>query len=394
MPDASGQDKWPEDMQVLQVSEGPGNHSSIYNEVCYMDSTSRWVIYVSSVGGRDIGSGWARAGFNKQRQDRGTDLVFRFNLESGERQLLEENAYGLMGMAISPDQRCFFHTRRVKDSFELVRTDLVSGEQAPVVEFEGDQPLNSLGSVAQDLRSYVVARRLGPREFGLLRCDLERGTCQLIHKGGADLCNMHPQIEPANAQDILVQHNRGAEFDEDGRMLRLVGDIGATLYLIDRDGGNRRKLPVGKPYTHPVQGHQSWIGKTGEIILTIGASADYARREGNLLALRPGDEKARVVARGHVYCHPNASRDGRFFVADEFEQAALVVGSIRTGRTKLVGLTGASLGRSQYTHPHPYLSPDCRWVIFTSDRTGQPHVYALRIPDGVLESLEQEGDGY
>lgn len=376
----------------MQVSEGAGNHSSIYNEVCYMDPSSQWVIYVTSVGGRDLGGGLRQQDFNAQRQDRGVDLVFRFNLESGERQLLEEGSYGLMGMAISPDQRYFFHTRRANDGIELVRTDLVTGEQILLLVIEGDQPLNSLGSVAQDMRSYIVARRLGPREFGLLRCDLEMGTCQLIHEGGSDLCNMHPQIEPAKAQDILVQHNRGAEFDDDGRMLRLIGDIGATLYLIDRNGSNRRQLPVGKPYTHPVQGHQSWIGKTGEIILTIGTSADYARQKGNLLAVRPGDEKARVIARGHVYCHPNASRDGRFFVADEFEQGGLVVGSIRTGRTKLIGLTGASLGTNQYTHPHPYLSPDCRWVIFTSDRTGQPHVYALRIPDGLLESLDEEAE--
>ena len=49
-----------------------------------------------------------------------------------------------------------------------------------------------------------------------------------------------------------------------GRCLRLVGDEGATLYLINKDGGDYRPLPVGKPYTWPVQGHQCWIGTTGD----------------------------------------------------------------------------------------------------------------------------------
>ena len=47
------------------------------------------------------------------------------------------------------------------------------------------------------------------------------------------------------------------------------------------------------------------------------------------------------------------------------------------------------MGFPQYTHPHPYFTPDCRWVIFNSDRTGIPQIYAARVPGGLLESLER-----
>jgi Tol biopolymer transport system component len=107
------------------------------------------------------------------------------------------------------------------------------------------------------------------------------------------------------------------------------------------------------------------------------------------LALWPGEEKARVVAKGYYFSHPNASRDGRFFVSDELPSGRVVVGSFRTGRTQVLCESGSSFGRPQYTHPHPYLSPDNRWVVSNSDRTGIPHVFAARVPDGLLESLDE-----
>jgi hypothetical protein len=36
----------------------------------------------------------------------------------------------------------------------------------------------------------------------------------------------------------------------------------------------------------------------------------------------------------------------------------------------------------QWTHPHPSFTPDEKWAIFTSDRTGHPQVYAVELPDG------------
>ncbi len=47
----------------------------------------------------------------------------------------------------------------------------------------------------------------------------------------------------------------------------------------------------------------------------------------------------------------------------------------------------ASLGSPQNTHPHPYLTPDLRWVIFNSDRGGFPHIHAASIPEGLLKGL-------
>ena len=65
----------------------------------------------------------------------------------------------------------------------------------------------------------------------------------------------------------------------------------------------------------------------------------------------------------------------------------LVIGSIGTGKASVLCESKASMGRAQNTHPHAYLTPDLKWVIFNSDRSGFPHIHAARVPDGLIKSL-------
>ena len=352
---------------VKQVTSGVAIHNQIYMEVPYTDAASRWFVYT------------------KHRDTYGPVEVWRADLERDWLTPICDNAGYIRGMAVSPDQQYFFCVREQdKETFEIVRTDIGTLEQTRWT-YSGPPFPRSLGSMSPDGRTYISGTGLAPTRFGIVKFDLEAGTLEVVHEG-AEISNPHPQIEPGQGKVILVQHNRGYGFDEEGQRVR-VSDIGATLYVIDVDGGNYQELPVGKPHTHPVQGHQCWIGATGEILLTIVGPREEALEKGNLLAIRPGDAAARVVAKGHAFWHPNASKDGRFFVSDTQDDRRIVVGSLRTGRTRVLCESGAS-GGTQYAHPHPYLTPDCRWVIFNSDRTGIPQVYAARVPDGLLESLE------
>jgi len=44
----------------------------------------------------------------------------------------------------------------------------------------------------------------------------------------------------------------------------------------------------------------------------------------------------------------------------------------------------------QQTHPHPRLSPDGSYVVFSSDRSGYGNVYMVRVPE--FESLPPTKD--
>jgi oligogalacturonide lyase len=358
--------------EVYQLTSSPAINDHIYFELPYMDPTSRYII------------------FTRKHDSVGLTELWRADLERNRVTKVSEPMDSVRGYSVSPDQRFFYYTTRLSDwAYELVQMDITTLEERRWAFASDGVELRSLGGVTSDLRYYIQSAYLGNKRYGIVRVDMETGAHQVIHDRGQDLCNAHPQVDPSERKDILIQHNRGAIVDDEGGIILLIGEIGATLYLIDIDGENLRTLPVGKPHTYPVQGHQCWIGKTGDILLTVsGRPREKLIEEGNLLRLHPGDSEAHVVANGYYFDHTNASRDGRFFASDISPDARIVVGSLKTGKCRVLCETGSSLSRPQYTHPHPYMSPDNRWVIFNSDRTGIPHVFAAKIPEGLLEELE------
>jgi hypothetical protein len=218
--------------------------------------------------------------------------------------------------------------------------------------------------------------------------DLRTGEEKIIDKDPY-IWNAHPQFEPGVSDQVMIQHNRGGQLDETGKIIRSTGPEGATLYLLSVPEGRRTTLQVGTPYTTPVTGHEAWIGDTREVLLTVRASGAYSSQNGNLLGVRAGGP-ARVVASGYRFNHVGMSQDGRFFCCDDWQGTCkLVIGSVQTGRTGVVCESRTSMGSAQNTHAHPYLTPDLKWVIFNSDRSGFPHIHAASVPEGMIEALSK-----
>ena len=185
----------------------------------------------------------------------------------------------------------------------------------------------------------------------------------------------------------MIQHNRGGKYTPDGERVQLTGPEGATLYLLSVPEGKRTTLQVGTPYTTRCTGHEAWIGHTREMLLSVSASGDYAPEKGNLLGVRAGGPP-RVIARGYKFGHVGVSRCGRLFCCDDYQGTyQVVIGSTQSGKSAVVCESKTSPTRSQSTHPHPYLSPDLKWVIFNSNRSGHPHVHAASVPEGMVEEL-------
>jgi len=297
-------------------------------------------------------------------------------------------ASGLTGCAISTDGIFYYLKRSEGETLDLMRADLSAAAPERVYQMKDERNLTSLGTVSTDGRYYVCGKRLADNYtmFGIMLVDIEKGTETTIDRDPFIL-NPHPQFEPGVGRELMIQHNRGGQYSPEGKRIRLVGPQGATLYLLSIPEGQRTELQVGKPYTTPATGHETWIGKTGEILLTVMADGDYAPDKGNLLAVRAGSS-ARVVAGGYKFNHLGVSRCGRFFCCDDWQGTAkIVIGSIRTGKTAVVCESKASMGGPQNTHAHAYLTPDLKWVVFNSDRSGFPHVHAASVPEGMIERL-------
>lgn len=267
----------------------------------------------------------------------------------------------------------------------LMRVDLTSLVLDEILDLAG-YPVwrHPAGSVSPDGRYYVSNMRVRDEIYALYRIDLASGKWEVFHEH-AEICNPHHQYEPGAGKDILVQLNRGCKMDADANIVRLVGQEGATLYLIDSEGGNVRPLPVGKPHTGPVTGHECWIGRTGRILLTL--SSGPARQE--LHVVTPGQARSTCLAKGLPLMHVAASDDGRFFITDDISNGRIYIGDVRSGYILPLCESGTSTGGSQATHTHPYMTPDNRYVIFNSDRTGLPQLWAAEIPDGFLEAVSK-----
>ncbi len=358
--------------EIWQVTTEEFRQSNIYCEIPYCSGDSRHFVYER---------------YNSKLSGKNKTELMVVEFGTWKQHRLDV-ASGITGSAISDDGVFYYLKRTDGETLDLMRADISNGTPEKIYHIEGERSLNSLSTVSADARYYACGKRLGNdyQMFGILLVDLQKGTRMVIDRDPFIL-NPHPQFEPGRGRELMIQHNRGGKYTPEGKRIRLVGPEGATLYLLSVPNGERTKLQVGKPYTTPITGHEAWIGRSREILLTVMADEDYAPQKGNLLAVRAG-APARVVAKRYKFNHVGVSRCGRFFCCDDWQGTAkLVIGSIQSGKTAVVCESKTSMGSAQNTHSHAYLTPDLKWVIFNSDRSGFPHVHAASVPEGIIEEL-------
>jgi len=357
--------------EIWQVTTEEMSQSNIYCEVPYCSRDSRYFVYARK---------------NPKLKVNRTEFM-AVELGTWKQQRLD-TARSLSGCAISPDG-LFYYVKQADDGGAvLMRADLAGGTTAEIHRFHGALSIRSLAAVTADRRYYAGGTMTEPgwKMFDIALVDLEKGGQSILDRDPYIL-NPHPQFEPGKGRTLMIQHNRGGKYSAEGKLERLVGPEGATLYVLSVPEGKRTKLQVGKPFTTPCTGHEAWIGDTEEMLLSVSASGDFAPEKGNLLGVRAG-QPARVVGRGYRFNHVGVSRCGRLYCCDDWQQPfRIVIGSTKTGKAAVVCESKTQPSRSQSTHPHAYLTPDLQWIVFNSNRSGAAHVYAARVPEGMTREL-------
>ena len=360
--------------EIWQITTKEFRQSNIYCEIPYCSGDGRFFVYERR---------------NPKLSGRNKIELMVVELGTWKQYRLDETI-GLGGSAISHDGMFYYLKQTEGKTLDLMRANMSKGLREKIYQIEDKRDIISFGTVSADGNYYAFGKRLGDdyQMFGILLIDLHKGTAMIIDRDPFIL-NPHPQFEPGESRELMIQHNRGGKYTPEGKRIQLVGPEGATLYLLSAPNGGRTELQVGKPYTTPATGHEAWIGGTGEILLTVMAEENYEQEKGNLLAVRAGTP-ARVVAKGCKFNHVGVSRCGRFFCCDDWQGTSkVVIGSISSGRTAVVCESKASRSSAQNTHPHAYLTPDLKWVIFNSDRNGFPHVHAASVPDSMIEEISK-----
>jgi oligogalacturonide lyase len=189
---------------------------------------------------------------------------------------------------------------------------------------------------------------------------------------------------------IILQRDTVAHLQfcpDDNNLLFYAGPLTDRVWVIRRDGSGNRRLYQRAPGEWIT--HESWIPGTRELAIT-----DWPH---GVRAIHVDTGAERRVCNFNAW-HPIADRSGKRMVADtNFPDIGLQLFDARDG----IGLPmpiaypqASSMGAHwagpfpyengpiavdapQHTHPHPVFSPDGRYVLYTSDRTGYAQLYEL-----------------
>jgi hypothetical protein len=282
---------------------------------------------------------------------------------------------------------------------ELMRVNIATLEKEVVWTAWPFNPDFIFHTVSPDLR-YLVGQVLQPSyKTALIRIDLVEKSWKLIYED-YEISNAHPLYNPVHGRDISVMKAGGFAVNDRREVKDLDRPRIITHFFIDHEGGNVRSLPLGPPHSPNSTGHTGWMSDTGR--LACVTAWDFTRYrplpqfpDGNIFWAGPHDREPRCFrCPEHAFQHIGVSRCGRYFVAESYAAGIpgpvpLIVGHFESGRYRpLLTDCRASGGASAVSHPHAYFTADNRHVIYNADPTMIGHVYAARVPDDFLKSLD------
>lgn len=286
---------------------------------------------------------------------------------------------------VTPDGKWFFYSvgRQIKrmspDSFERE------------VVFEAPPELERVGgivSVDYSGTRFLAGARDRSGQYGLAVIEPLAGKARIVYSN-KDVRNPHGQYSKNAERKVLIQVNNGIEVDAHGNIMKLVGEKGASLVVVNDDGSGPVTLKAGFSMLERVQGHQCWVGPENKVITclhrreTVGSPWIQDR----IVTVVPGEEY-KIVGQGKGFTHIHTSPDGRWWISDDNKTADIYIGSVKTARYKLLHRSGSTFGSAQYAHPHPFFLGDGKAVGWNSDVTGVPQIYVARLPEGFLDDLE------
>lgn len=113
-----------------------------------------------------------------------------------------------------------------------------------------------------------------------------------------------------------------------------------------------------------------------------------ATTKGNIWSGKVGDEKPTLVHEGKRFGHVSVSRDGKYWIGDTGEKGVpIYIGSFATGRCKRACFSRTEYDGKQWSHAHPYVTADNKWLVFGARRNAHAQAHGAKLKDGWLETL-------
>ena len=254
----------------------------------------------------------------------------------------------------------------------LRRCNYLSLEVETVAELPPERGDYSYGTVSPDHRYYAVS----------------------VRPPDGNASNVHLLDLKTNQWSMLLDkpgyHAKHEQFSRDGRnrvliQLNQMPDVKVVLLSELEIGGTEERFPADQPYTLRPTGHEAWIGDSGSIFFSTGSNSTT---KGNIWSGKVGDEKPKLVYEGIRFGHVSVSRDGKYWIGDCGEKGIpIYIGSFASGRAKRACFSRTEYDGKQWSHAHPYLTADNKWLIFAARRGGHPQTYGAKLKDGWIDKL-------
>jgi hypothetical protein len=260
-------------------------------------------------------------------------------------------------------------------------------------------PMNAaFASITPDGRQIICHERPAEEPPQIVAYDTESGARSVLFSH-PDNGNPHLQVDPIGGKHILMQLITG---HAEGKI------ISVPVFIMDIDGENMRKFPIGGKHTSESTGHMAWITGTDRVAVAVewnraGRTHDPRHSHGNLVMAGIDDTEPTIFkAPDRGFYHVSVSRCGTYFVADEFMDAEtdvfrrdqigpvrIVVGNIELGKydTLIHDCRAYGIAGTSNWEPCPYFTADNRWVIYNSSPFGVNQVHAARVPEEFLAGL-------
>jgi oligogalacturonide lyase len=307
----------------------------------------------------------------------GKKQLYKLNLVNGE-MIQMTNAEHFRSMDFLIKKKMLWYL----DGKVLMSLDVQTLESEEIYNFEKWPYTIGSFTVTCDAKFFVFSsnqKQQAPDDCGygpyvIYRLNLsDKSIIPLTHITGFNIG--HLQANPVDPTLILYCW----QWEALGRK-KLVGDTPIRIWWVNIDGTD------GGPFQQPFglhRTHESWT-PDGKYVTYSGDFRFGLQKGREVLGLQSIDGSVNKMYDATVWhAHQNLFKDNKHWIADKFkhDERDLVMftrGEDKMEKTEIL-FHHASSWDGQGSHPHPRFSPNGKYILFSTDRTGNPQVYSVKV---------------
>jgi oligogalacturonide lyase len=268
------------------------------------------------------------------------------------------------------------------DDKKLFRLNTTSFQSEMVYDFESLPYIINSFSVSCDARWFIFSVEkkdslsgvCGYGPYAIYKLNLEdKKLTQITLELGLNIS--HVQANPIDPNLILYCW-QWEKFDRE----RLVGHAPIRTWWVNIDGtaGGPLKQEFGTQQTH-----EAWT-PDGENITYIYKYRWGVSKGKHFLGIQSIDGKTYKSSPSQVSPgHQNLFSDNKHWIVDTFNDDESLLALITIGKNKIkesqILFRHSSTLIGQDSHPHPRFSPDGKYVLFSTDKSGVAQVYTVKV---------------